>query len=246
MPSLNEEKNLSEAVKNVIRGFERFSINGEIIVVNDGSSDNTGTIAEELSISYPFVRVLHHELPQGIGGSFWDGVGNASGEIVTMIPGDGENDAAEILRYLPLMEQVDMVVPFIYNRGVRSFRRRLLSIVYREIIKLSFGLSLNYMNGTVMYRRNIFQGITLKAGGFFYQTELLVKTILRGYLYAEVPCALLQRGSGESKATTFKSLVRVSLAYLGLLKEVYAGKGRPIGLAEDSATYRRRRELETF
>ncbi len=245
MPSLNEEKNLSEAVANVIKGFERLGIKGEIIIVNDGSSDKTGKIADELSSSYPFVRVLHHEQPQGIGGSFWDGVGNAKGEIVTMIPGDGENDAAEILRYLPLMEQVDMVVPFIYNRGVRSFRRRVLSIIYREIIKLSFGLSLNYMNGTVMYRQSIFQGITLKAGGFFYQTELLVKTILRGYLYAEVPCALKQRSSGESKATTLRSLIRVSLAYLGLLREVFARRGKSDGLSEDSATYRRQREIET-
>lgn len=244
MPSLNEEKNISRAVQNVIEGFQSLGVAGEIIVIDDGSSDATGRIATDLSSSYSFVRVVHHERPQGIGASFWDGIQNAVGDVVTMIPGDGENDAAEILRYLPLMEQVDIVVPFIYNRGVRSFRRRVLSILYREIIKASFGLSLNYMNGTVMYRKGIFSGITLKAGGFFYQTELLVKTILAGYLYAEVPCALLQRGGGESKATTFKSLVRVARAYLNLLKEVYAGQTAPAVLAEASATYRRRKGLE--
>lgn len=244
MPSLNEERNIREAVMNVISNFKRFNIAGEIIVVNDGSSDSTGKIAEELGSLHPSVRVIHHACPQGIGASFWDGIQKAQGEVVTMLPGDGENDAAEILRYLPLLEQVDMVVPFIYNRSVRTLRRRILSIIYREIIKLSFGLSLNYMNGTVMYRRSIFSGITLQAGGFFYQTELLVKTILRGYLYAEVPCALRQRGSGESKATTFRSLVRVAKAYLGLLMEIYTGKTAPEELVEDSATFRRRKELE--
>lgn len=244
MPSLNEEKNIARAVQNVIEGFKALGVTGEIIVINDGSTDATGRIATELPFAYPFVSVVHHDKPQGIGASFWDGVRHASGDVVTMMPGDGENDAAEILRYLPLMEQVDIVVPFIYNRGVRSFRRRMLSILYREIIKASFGLSLNYMNGTVMYRRTIFSGMTLRAGGFFYQTELLVKTILAGYLYAEVPCALLQRDSGESKATTLKSLRKVALSYIGLLREVYGKTLILPPLSPDSVTFLRQRELD--
>ncbi len=244
MPSLNEERNIARAVSNVIEGFNSLGIKGEILVINDGSSDATGRIAAELSSRHPFISVIHHERPQGIGASFWDGVQKAGGDVVTMMPGDGENDAAEILRYLPLMEQVDIVVPFIYNRSVRTFRRRILSIIYREIIKMSFGLSLNYMNGTVMYRRGIFSGITLNAGGFFYQTELLVKTILAGYLYAEVPCALLQRDSGQSKATTFKSLLKVSRSYISLLREVYGRNLSLPPLSPDSVTLRRRKELD--
>jgi glycosyltransferase involved in cell wall biosynthesis len=177
MPALNEEGNLVAAVSNVLENYDRMEIDGQVIVVNDGSSDRTAEIAQRFCEMHSNVKVIHHTSPRGIGASFWDGVQMADGEIVTMIPGDGENDAAEILRYLPLMKQVDIVVPFVFNREVRSLRRRLLSIIYREIIKASFGLSLNYMNGTVMYRRCIFEGITLKCGGFFYQTELLIKTI---------------------------------------------------------------------
>lgn len=224
MPSLNEEGNLTAAVANVLESYQRLGINGQLLVINDGSSDRTGEMAEEFSRKHANVGVIHHASPQGIGASFWDGVRSADGEIVTMIPGDGENDAAEIFRYLPLMSQVDIVVPFVFNRGVRTFKRRLLSIVYREIIKASFGLSLNYMNGTVMYRRCIFEGVELKCSGFFYQTELLVKTIKRGYLYAEVPYALNVRGGGESKATTFASLKKVARAYLETLAEVQFGE----------------------
>lgn len=223
MPALNEEQNLDGAVRNVLAAFEKFAVAGELLIVNDGSSDGTGRIADEFAAAYPAVSVIHHALPEGIGASFWDGVKKCSGEIVVMLPGDGENDAAEILRYLPLLEQVDIVVPFVFNREVRSFGRRLLSILYREIIKASFGLSLNYMNGTVLYRKAVFSGIELKNGGFFYQTELLIKTIRHGHLYAEVPYALSRRGSGDSSATTFRSLVRVARGYVSTFLEVHAG-----------------------
>lgn len=243
MPALNEAENLATAVSNVLESFRQLGIQGELIIVNDGSSDRTGEIAAEFAAKHADIRVLHHQQPQGIGASFWHGVREASGETVTMLPGDGENDAAEILRYLPLLQEVDIVVPFIYNREVRSPARRLLSIIYREIIKGSFGLSLNYMNGTVMYRRCIFSGIELKNGGFFYQSELLIKTIKRGYLYAEVPCALRTRGSGNSRATSWNSLRRVMGGYLGIFRDMHFGPTPDGEIVADSATARRLQEL---
>src|SRR5512140_3492709 len=101
MPSLNEAKNIENAVNNVVDSFRVFDVNGEIVIVNDGSRDDTGKIAEGLSQKYSFVGVLHHDSPQGIGASFWDGVWKSEGETVTMIPGDGENHAHETIRYLP-------------------------------------------------------------------------------------------------------------------------------------------------
>ena len=62
------------------------------------------------------VRLINHNTPQGIGASFWDGVDNASGDMVTMLPGDNENDPWEILRYIKLLEQVDMIIPFVFNK----------------------------------------------------------------------------------------------------------------------------------
>jgi len=245
MPSLNEAKNIEQAVGNVADGFKQFGINGEIIVVNDGSTDETGKIAEGLSAAFPFTRVLHHSSPQGIGASFWDGVQNARGEIVTMIPGDGENDAPETLRYLPVMDHVDILIPFVYNKNVRSFRRRMLSVLYRGIINFSFGMTLNYMNGTVMYRKCILEGITFRSKGFFYQTELLIKSIRSGYLFAEVPYSLSLRSAGTSKATTLKSLVKVMNNFITIFSDVYFSGGEKRPLSPDSVTAVRWKGLQS-
>lgn len=244
MPALNEELGLEASMRNVLESFTRHGVFGELVVVNDGSCDHTGAIAEAWASQHPNIRVLHHMQPQGIGSAFWDGVQHARGEIVTMIPGDGENDAAEIFRYLPLLDQVDIVVPFVYNPQVRPWRRRLLSFLYHEIIYVTFALALNYMNGTVMYRKGILKGITLKSFGFFYQTELLIKTIIgHNYLYAEVPYALQERQGGKSKATTLKSLLRVIIAYFNTVRDVNPLKRSYADAVPESITAQRLKEL---
>lgn len=243
MPALNEEENISTAVGNVVKSFDQLDVHGEIVVVNDGSTDQTKAIVEGLIEKYPCIQLICHDRPKGIGASYWEGIGKSRGEIVTMLPGDAENDAYEILRYLPLMEHVDIVIPFIYNQNVRSWKRRIISKFYKGIINLSFGMLLNYMNGSVMYRKCALQNITLKSSGFFYQTELLIKSIKSGYLYAEVPCALQQRVSGESKALTFKSLQKVIRGYLSTMASIYAVDRKKKPIMPDSVTALRHRQL---
>ncbi len=224
MPALNEEGNLPGSVANVLEAFALYQVAGELIIVNDGSSDRTGVLAEQFSTDHGNISVIHHGKSQGIGGSFWAGAQRASGGIVVMIPGDGENDAGEILRYLPLLEEVDLVVPFVSNPWVRSWRRRLLSRIYQRIITATFRLQLNYLNGTVMYRRSALEGITLRNNGFFYQAELLIKTIRSGCRFAEVPYLLNRRSDGVSKATNMGALGKVVQGYLATIAEIYLVK----------------------
>ena len=85
-------------------------------------------------------------------------IANASGanaeyppEVVCMLPGDNENDPWEILRYHQLMQHVDILIPFAFNKEVRSLYRNGLSYIYRFIINTTFFVNFNYTNGTVMY-----------------------------------------------------------------------------------------------
>lgn len=242
IPALNEEDNIFKAVENVVESFGRLNISGEIVLVNDGSDDQTEVIMENMMRKYSFMQLICHDKPKGIGASYWEGVGKSQGEIVTMLPGDAEIDAYEILRYLPLMNTVDIVIPFFYNWNIRSLKRRIISKLYKGIINLSFGMLLNYMNGPVMYRKCILKYVTLKSSGFFYQTELLIKCINSGYLYAEVPCALRLRISGKSKALTFKSLFKVIHGYLFTIAAIYMFDRKERFIVPDSVTALRYRQ----
>lgn len=214
MPALNEENNISYAINSTLEAFKEHSINGEIVVVNDGSTDNTKNIIESLKEKNSNICSIDHVKPCGIGYSFFDGVKNAQGDVVVMFPGDGENSARDALRFLPLSREVDIIVPFIHNVEVRNLFRRIVSSTYRFIVNLSFGINLNYTNGTVFYRRSILKDVKLRSLGFFYQAELLIKLIRKGYLYAEVPNLMDKRTSGKSKAISIKSLLDVIVSYI--------------------------------
>ncbi len=224
MPALNEENNIQQAISNTLEAFEHCNINGEIIVVNDGSTDKTENLVRDLSGSVKCLRLLNHEMPQGIGASFWDGVNNARGNTICMLPGDNENDPIEIFRYLNLLEHVDIVIPFVYNNQVRPFYRSALSFAYRFIVNSTFLVNLNYTNGTVLYKKSILKELKYRCSGFFFQTDILIRLIKRGYLFAEVPYRLGLRKGGISKAVSFPSLIHVIKGYIRLIRDQYYTK----------------------
>lgn len=221
MPALNEERNIPAALDDVEKTFKRLNIKGEIIVIDDGSTDNTTGVVKARQLANPDIKLVSHPRNRGFGAAFWSGVKRANGDIVLCMPGDGENDSFEILRYIHLMDHVDLVIPYIYNTQNRSLTRRIVSKTYKAIINMTFGMLLNYMNGTVMYRRAVLENVELKSFGFFFQTELLIKSIRKGFLYAEVPCAIKERQSGRSTALSLKSFVRVVKGYVQTLMAVY-------------------------
>lgn len=240
MPALNEEKNILLAINNTLKTFEEFKINGELLVVNDGSTDSTQELLNNFAKTDARLRVLRHNSPQGIGACFWDGVDNASSSIVCLIPSDNEIEPEEILRYLGLMESVDMVVPFVFNRQVRSKTRNIISSIFKFIINTTFSISLKYTNGTVIYRKLVLRALDKRNNGFFYQADILVRLIKRGYLFAEVPYRLSARKEGKSKAISLRSLCVLIRGYILLIKDIYfSKKEKERRFTDDSATKKR-------
>ena len=221
MPALNEEKNILEAIAVTLQAMDDCRIDGEIIVVNDGSTDQTDElVAQAMKEDSRIARICHNS-PMGIGKSFWDGVDTAKGEAVIMLPGDNENDPWEIFRYFDLLRHVDIVIPFLYNREVRPLFRNILSFIYRFIINTTFLVNLNYTNGTVLYRKGILLELNSRSTSFFFQTDILVRLVKEGYLFAEVPYKVRTREGGRSKAITFPSFMRVIKGYFHLVKDIY-------------------------
>ena len=244
IPALNEEKSILLVIDNSLSAMREFGIRGEVIVVNDGSIDSTQRLVEKKMEENPeVVKMITHEKPKGMGASFWDGVDGAFGDAVVLIPGDNENDPREILRYYKLLDDVDIVIPFVFNKEVRSFLRNFLSFFYLFIVNLTFFVNFNYTNGTVLYRKSLLKKIDCRRNDFLFQTDILIRLAKKGYLFAEVPSRLGQRKWGVSKITRPSSLLRIFKGYLCLIKDYYFKKGKEtkVDFATNSLTAARRK-----
>lgn len=243
MPALNEEKNITAAIDDTLSAFKELGINGEVLVINDGSTDSTPQLVKRKMQEFPDkVRILNHTMPLGIGKSFWDGVDDAKGEIVCILPGDNENLPGEILRYARLLEDVDLIIPFVFNKEVRSKLRNIMSRNYHRCINFTFSTSLNYTTGTVLYRKSLLKELPMRRMGFFFQTDILIRLVKRGYLYAEVPYRLRERKEGKSKAMRLRSAGDIIKGFFRLIKDINF-KGEKIAgtYAPDSITAKRKK-----
>ena len=229
MPALNEEVNIEAAIGDTLQAMDDCRIDGEIIVVNDGSTDRTDELVAQAMKEDSRIARIRHNSPMGIGRSFWDGVDRAKGEAVIMLPGDNENYPREIFRYFDLLQHVDIVIPFLYNREVRPLFRNILSFIYRFIINTTFFVNINYTNGTVLYRKGILLELNSRNTGFFFQTDILIRSVKEGYLFAEVPYKVRTRDGGKSRAVTFPSFIQVIKGYFRLVKNVYRNGNSKLG-----------------
>ena len=248
MPALNEERNIKETIRDSLRALDDLTVAGEVVVVDGGSLDKTVQTVKETQKMDHRIRLVNYDTSPGIGAAFWKGVDNAYGDFVCMIPGDHENDPWEILRYYVLLNHVDMIVPFVFNKEVRSLYRNLLSLAYRFIINTTFLVYFNYTNGTVLYRKSFLTELDYRSTGFFFQTDILIRSVKKGYLFAEVPYRLDVRKDGVSSAVTFPSFIQVIKGYMRLVNGIYYKNRGAIRrkYTADSLTAQRRNESEHY
>ena len=221
VPALNEERNLKRTIEGLVQALQAKVADWEIVLVNDGSLDNTGDLAIELARYEPRITVVHHPRRMGLGACWKDGVGAATKDAVVWFPGDGENDPHELVKYLFLLEYVDAVIPYITNPQVRPWYRRLLSRAFLWFINLSFGTMLAYLTGNVLYRRQVFNVVKPEANGFFTLTECPIKTVRSGFTYAQVPVCLGQRIHGHSTILSPTSIATIIREYVRLFSAIY-------------------------
>lgn len=224
IPALNEEINLAPTVEMVRNVAPKYFQDHEIAVFNDGSSDRTGAIADELGKKYPNVRVIHHDRPKGLGYIYKAGVKLSQSEYVIMVPGDNEGLPESFEKIFSMAGQSNIVIPYTANLVVRPLSRQIISRLFVKILNVLFRLRLRYYNGSVLHKTEIINSIDIKTDSFAYQAEALVKLIKKGHPYVEVGVNIQLRPTGGSKALHWKNIVRVSTTIFDLTREIYFSK----------------------
>ena len=110
LPAYNEEKNIAVTVENIVTFFSSKNRAHEIIIVDDGSTDNTATLSRVLAKKDPAIRLIRHEINQGKGAAVQSGIQSASGDLVFFFDADGSTPIEEIEKLLPFFTAYDVVI----------------------------------------------------------------------------------------------------------------------------------------
>lgn len=220
IPALNEEGNLAGAVRTVLDAIgDRFT-DYELLIFDDGSTDSTGKIADELAACNPHIRVSHNPGNKGFGYNYGRGVELAQMEYVTWFPGDNEAPGEGLRAILEAVGSADIVVGYVSNPHVRRFGRRFISASYVGLLNLLFGLRLRYYNGPSVHPRKLLLTVPMHTRGFGCLAATLVRLLRSGNGYVEVPYATGIRQHGGTKAFMVKNIVSVLGAIARLFWEV--------------------------
>ena len=140
-PFYNEQDNVGQTTQRAVEVLEGLKADYEIILVNDGSADQTGARADAIAAGNKRVRVVHHAKNIGYGAALQSGIRAAKKELVFFTDGDGQFDIEEIKLLLPLIEQNDIVCGYRLDRK-DPLMRKLNGYMWTRLVNLLFGMNI--------------------------------------------------------------------------------------------------------
>lgn len=207
--ALNEEENLAPTIQTITRAVDHFDCDYEILIVDDGSTDRTPAIADELAAANPRVCVIHNERNLGLGGAYKRAVQHAGKEYVMWVCGDNAEICDNLVTIMSHVGQADIIVPVLMAGGERPWLRRVASRAFTRTVNALFDLKVNYYNGSVIHRTDLIRKVDIRTNSFAYEAEALVKLLKQGYTYTEVPYRSATYDGMFSNAMKPKNLIGV-------------------------------------
>ncbi len=207
-PCYNEEANVERTTLSALMTCQRLVDDFEIIIVNDGSSDRTGEIADRLAAEHRQVRAVHNRPNRGYGGALARGFREASKEWIFYTDGDGQFSFDDLERLLPMLCQYDMVSAYRIDRQDPPIRR-LNAWAWGKLVKAVFGLRVRDIDCAFkLYPRRFIDSIELCSTGALIDTEMLAKATFMGYSIGQIGVRHYERTAGEQTGANLRVILR--------------------------------------
>ena len=198
LPAYNEAENIRAVTEGLRRALARECERFEIIIVDDGSTDDTPRLADQLAMEYAEVRVVHHRPNRGYGAALRSGFTRAQMPLVFYMDADGQFRPDEIRLLIDRIGEADIVTGYRANRQDPCLRK-FFSWGFKKFIGFIFGVRVRDCDCAFkLYRRKIFKDIRIASDAFFVDAEILAKANVLGCRTEEVPVTHLARAGGRS------------------------------------------------
>ena len=216
-PALNDSGTIASMVIRAVQAASKLTPDYEVIVVNDGSTDATAAIADELARTYPHVRVVHHARNRGYGGALQTGFRSATKDLIFYTDGDAQYDPAELsLLWERMTPDADLVNGYKISRS-DPWHRIVIGRLYHHFVTLLFGLRVRDIDCDFrLMRRAIFERIDLEKTSGVICLEMMKKITDAGFRIAEVPVHHYHRAYGKSQFFNVRRIVKTGIDVMGL------------------------------
>lgn len=194
VPAKDEAENLPRFMELASAALGAGSLRYEVVVIDDGSVDDTRNVLERLRKSYPFLRVVRHRTRRGIADALRTGFHHSRGAVLVFYPADLQFLPEDIPRLVaPIMDgDADMVTGFKQGKYEKAF----VSRVYNGLSRALFGIRVKDLNSVKAYRREVMEHIPVRPDWHRY---LIVLAAAQGFTVREIPVPLYPRHAGKSK-----------------------------------------------
>lgn len=226
-PLYKDEGTVRSMTEKAIKVLQDISSRYEIVMVNDGSPDRSGEIADQLALENKNVRVLHHSRNLGYGKALQTALENVGDvEWICMTDGDDQYDVRELYHFVTLLPRYDGLIAFRYCK-IYSTWRIFLSFVYNILLRFLFRSHFRDIScGLKLFRKEVVKGVSITSSSPFIGAEITLKAMLQGYLIGEVGISTYPRGFGQSSSTSWHNIIATIRDMLRVRREVFVNKPR--------------------
>ena len=216
-PAFNDEGTIAGLVRNALDLLPEMTADYQVLVIDDGSTDRTAAIIDELAATHPQVRAIHHVINRGYGGALQTGFKESEKELVFYTDGDGQYDVRELTRLWPLMVEGVTVVNGYKARRADGLARKIMGGTYNRLARLLFNLPVRDVDCDFrLIRKSALQELGELSNSGAVCVELIRGLHTRGAVFAEVEVNHYPRLHGRSQFLTTARVVRTLYDFCGL------------------------------
>lgn len=220
LPVYNEEKGIKNLVTEIIANIKSYIDEFEIILVNDGSKDNTAEVIKNLALKYSHLRIINNDKNKGYGAAIRVGIYNAKKDWSLIIDADGQYEINDLRSFWDKKSYYDFIIGYRKKRS-DNFYRKLLAKIGNLTANLFLKTNVFIKDidcGFKLFKTRELKTIPIKSNGIIISFEILCKLLQRNkLLFVQLPIIHYSRTDGKSTGGKFNTIIKIVLEFFKII-----------------------------